>query len=388
MAVTAQDEAGTRRLSILAPNGYPWSFNGPRQSRHGIRRSYYAPLNKLRSNLDGATLFNPLHAGRADLIHAFNRIPFNRKPYVIGFESHLPRVFGLERSWYEKLLFSALRSERCRRIVAISDYAARGFRRGLAEAGIGTDARSELEAKLTRRYPNLPVGEEWGADMDVGTPWVLTFVGNHFARKGGCTAVRIAELCLERGLEVEVNIVSSLQCGGPIWTDPEPAEAFADYLALLDLPNVNHLSNLPNEAVRALLARSHFSILTTFGDTFGFSALEAMSVGTPVIATAQGALPEVIEDDVSGILLDAAITPGTDGWIWPYAQRSAPQFVALFRQHVERMARESVERIAAVLSERGRYRAMRRAAHGRVQTAFDSLDASAYWDSLYCEVLS
>lgn len=384
--MTAQPDM--RRLSILAPTGYPWSFNGPRQSRHSIRRTYYAPLNKLRSNLDGATLFNPMHTVGADLIHAFNRVPFNLKPYVIGFESHLPRVFGLERSLYEKLLLNALRSTRCRRIVAISDYAARGFRQSLADSGVGAGLRSELEAKLVRRYPNLPIGENWGEQVAVDTPWILTFVGNHFARKGGCTAVRIAELCLERGLDVRVNIVSTLQSGGAIWTDPDSVDAFAPYLKLMDLPNVSHLSNLPNAEVRKLLAKSHFVILTTFGDTFGFSALEAMSEGTPVVATAQGALPEFIEDGVNGILVDAARTPGTDGWIWPYAQRSSPKFVSLFQQHVERMAVAATARIAAVMADPNAYRGMRRAAHARMQSTFDSAAASAYWDTLYAEALA
>lgn len=375
-------------LTILAPVGYPWLFNGPRQSRHAIKRTRYAPLNKLRSNLDGVTLFSPLHTRGVDLIHAFNRIPFNRKPYVIGFESHLPRTFGLERSWYEKSLYSALRSDRCRQIVAISDFAVRQFRESFLEAGIGSQARSDLEAKLTRRYPNLPVGKDWGATMTIGAPLTLTFVGNHFARKGGCTAVRIAQLCLERGLDVQVNIVSSIQMGGAIWTDPEPAEVFTSYLDMLTLPNVRHTPGLANSDVRALLARSHFVLLTTFGDTFGFSALEAMSVGTPVIATAQGALPEFIEDAANGILLEAPCTPGSNGWIWPYGDRSSPRFIALFHEQVERSAQAALARIEALLGDQAAYSEMRRAAHRCMQERFDSVAASAYWDGLYAEALS
>ncbi len=376
-----------RQLSILAPVGYPWSFNGPRQSRHTIRRTRYAPLNRLRSNLDGITLFSPMDTAGADLIHAFNRIPFNTKPYVIGFESHLPRTFGLERSWYERWLFSALCSRRCRRIVAISDFAVRQFQEGLLDAGISSDARADLEAKLLRRYPNLPVGNDWGASLTMGTPLILTFVGNHFARKGGCVAVRLAQLCLERGMEVQLNVVSTLQVGGAIWTDPEPSSVFDPYLELLKLPNVRHVSGMANAEVQALLARSHFVLLTTFGDTFGFSALEAMSVGTPVIATDQGALPEFIRDDATGILLEAARTPGTNGWIWPYGDRSSQRFIDLFDQHVERLARAALERLEGLVNESQRYASMRRAAHQCVQTHFDSGAASSFWDRLYSEAV-
>ena len=46
-----------------------------------------------------------------------------------------------------------------------------------------------------------------------------------------------------------------------------------------------------------------FLILPTLHDTFGFVAIEALAQGTPVIATATCALPEIIQHDVCGYLL-------------------------------------------------------------------------------------
>ena len=57
-----------RQLTVVAPRGYPWTFNGPRQSRHRVKVRSYAPLNKLRSNLDGLTLFSPLDTGGAECL--------------------------------------------------------------------------------------------------------------------------------------------------------------------------------------------------------------------------------------------------------------------------------------------------------------------------------
>lgn len=372
-----------QQLTVVAPRGYPWAFNGPRQSRHRIRVRSFAPLNRLRSNLDGVTAFSPVDTAGAHLIHAFNRVPLNLKPFVIGFESHLPRVWGLERSAYERLLLGSLLGRRCRRIVAISHYAARNFRAGVGEAQLNDEARLALNAKLEIRYPNLDVPEQSPPPRPLDEGLRATFVGTHFGRKGGCVVVRMAEIAYRRGLPIRYTIVSAVQAGGAIWTDPSRPGFFDPYLSLLALPNITHSTGLPNAEVKALLARSHICLLPTFADTFGFSALEAMAAGTPVLATAQAALPEVIDDGVDGMLLTPALTPGKDGWIWPYAERDTARFERLFADEVERLAHEGIARLEAVLVDPAGYDAMRTAAHGKALRQFSSSDARVYWDALY-----
>jgi len=58
--------------------------------------------------------------------------------------------------------------------------------------------------------------------------------------------------------------------------------------------NVTFDKSLPNEMVIEALRSAEFLILTTLSDAFGLSAIESLAVGTPVIATLQGALPEFI----------------------------------------------------------------------------------------------
>lgn len=368
------------QLRILAPTRYLWTFNGPRHSRHAIERRGFLPLNKISKRIEATTIINPWPPKRFDLIHAFNRIPLGTTPFVIGFESHLPRAYGLERTAYFRQLCQNLAGPRCRGIVAISKHAHDIFRT-THEASPCFDA---LSAKLSVRLPNIeiPPSDDLLADQCL-EPLTITFVGNHFGRKGGCVAVRIAELALARKLPVRIEIVSSLQVGGSIWTDPVSKSFFDRYLTLLKLPNVHWHGSMDNRGVNDLLRRSHFSLLATFGDTFGFSALESMANWAPVIATSQGALPEFIVHRQNGVLLDLQ-TSALGEWVHSSSpHRASKHFETIFADGVEALALQAFEEISRICQEPRLMSNMRSAARETAIRVFDSLAATDFWDQYY-----
>jgi glycosyltransferase involved in cell wall biosynthesis len=45
--------------------------------------------------------------------------------------------------------------------------------------------------------------------------------------------------------------------------------------------------------------------MVSFDEPFGFSVVEAMACGTPVIASRRGSMPEIVSDGVNGLLVDS-----------------------------------------------------------------------------------
>ena len=197
-----------------------------------------------------------------------------------------------------------------------------------------------------------------------------------------------------------------------------------------------------NSEVNALLRRSHFSILTTLGDTFGFSAIESMANWTPVIATRQGALPELdFGQNLNGLAIDQGAKHGVHQFLYGHGQaetarkspsylltpqmalprviqigqsraefisngrngilvdiptselgewvrssspfRAEKRFEFIFTDAVEFIALRALEEIKAVAGNPKRLSQMRQSARQTAVRMFNSRQATKFWDYLY-----
>lgn len=366
------------RITVLRDR-YQTSFMSPRHSRHDVRRRIFVPFNKIRGELDGFTCLPPFDG--ADIVHAHNRIPLGASKMICSFESHMPRQFGLsDDSLVTKLMMREITSNRCRRLIGMSHFA----KRTALATHEGKPAYDVIKAKMMVQHPNVELGRKGDRlEGDDASALVLTFLGGHFIRKGGCVSVRIAEKALEQGLPIHVNVVSSMQAGESVWSDPTDPGFLEPYTKLLSLPNVTHYAGLPNADARDLMGRSHFSLLPTFEDTFGFSVIESMAEYTPVIGTGICALPEVIVSGQNGHLLDIEHT-GPGVWVRPDTSlRGTDAYAKHYRDTIEDLADQTVEYLKTLIGKPDLLRAMRANARLTAESMFSAEVGGARWDSLY-----
>ena len=69
--------------------------------------------------------------------------------------------------------------------------------------------------------------------------------------------------------------------------------------------HIEFLGNLPQSKIRELLNRSKLLIHTSQYETFGLVAIEAHSVGVPVVSINQGSFKEIIDNNINGYIAES-----------------------------------------------------------------------------------
>lgn len=109
-----------------------------------------------------------------------------------------------------------------------------------------------------------------------------------------------------KGLDVLLDAVSRLPGthvlvagdGG----ERTPLEERAARLGIAD--RVRFLGGLDRDSVLRMLRAVDVAVLTSRWENFPHSVVEALAVGTPVIASAVGGVPEIVTDGVNGLLVE------------------------------------------------------------------------------------
>lgn len=128
----------------------------------------------------------------------------------------------------------------------------------------------------------------------------LLYVGKDWERKGGPLAVEVAALLHAGGQSVRLHIVGCTPNLAP------ETNAFVTVHGRLYQNNPEQKATL-----LGLFERSHFFLVPTTAECFGVVFAEAQAFALPPISRAVHALPSVIVDGKTGILMDPA-APATD----------------------------------------------------------------------------
>lgn len=169
--------------------------------------------------------------------------------------------------------------------------------------------RSVVEAAAATPSPRLATVSRacmraWaGAGVQVGEVLPNGVSESHLGDGGSGPVERVAliagRISPEKGIEHAVAAARAAGLGALV------AGAHYDPAYAVDLTGVKVVGALPRDELRRLMARVAVTVCAVrWDEPFGMVAAEAQMAGCPVAAYRRGAMPEVIEDGVSGRLAE------------------------------------------------------------------------------------
>jgi glycosyltransferase involved in cell wall biosynthesis len=333
-----------------APEAYPV---------HWIRRSLPKGAIHVRTGLEVAR-----RAARADVVYTtgmFGRSAFGarlaRRPYVIkltadpAFERARRRgiVGGDVDEFQRGGTGAAVRLLRVARDVELR-HAAHVFTPSayLRELTLSWDVDPERVSVLPNPTPRLPAfrsRDELRRSFGMSGP-ALAFAGRLTAQK----SLRVALEAVAAVEEVTLLIAGE--------GDQQPAlERDVAELGLTE--RVQFLGALPRERVVELFAAADASILSSTWENFPHTVVEALAVGTPVIATATGGVGEVVQDGENGLLVPLGDSRALGDAIRRYfgdealqrrlRERAAPSVEQYSQERIFTELEQTLERVARTL---------------------------------------
>jgi len=137
--------------------------------------------------------------------------------------------------------------------------------------------------------------------------------------------------------------------------DRASLESLAKELGLSDA--MTFAGRLPEEDTLAEIARADLLVLPSFMEGLPIVLMEAMAVGVPVVASRVAGIPELVEDDVTGLLITPShwdeLASRIDFLLGDQAVRDRLTKQAKAKVATEFDTRKSAEQLAALFSDSG-----------------------------------
>ncbi|HUB82394.1 MAG TPA: glycosyltransferase family 4 protein [Bryobacteraceae bacterium] len=151
--------------------------------------------------------------------------------------------------------------------------------------------------------PRIPLHRRW--QLSKCDRNAILFVGRFDRHKGGDIMIDAFRRLAPDFQELRLWFVGRESLfaddAGRQWPLSEYLARYAPECAM----RVDVLGRISTEEIDALRPRPFCTVVASRYETFGMVVLEAMAYGCPLVATRAGAIPEVVEDGVNGLLCPA-----------------------------------------------------------------------------------
>jgi len=302
---------------------------------HWISRSIPKGAIHVRTGLEVARL-----ARRADVVYTtgmFGRsaggAALGRRPYVLkltadpAFERARRRgmVGGDVEQFQHARVGQAIRVLRLARDAQLRGaahvFTPSAWLRELAIAWGVDESRVSVLPNPSPPLPELRPRDELRAELGLDGP-TLAFAGRITAQKS---------------LEVALEAVAAVDGVSLVIAGDGDERARLEALAG---PRVRFVGALPRQRVLELFHAADASVLSSSWENFPHTVVEALAVGTPVLATTTGGVAEIVEDGVNGLLVASGDAEGLAVAIRRFFEDDG------LRERLRAAAAPSVERFA------------------------------------------
>ncbi|MBS3070743.1 glycosyltransferase family 4 protein [Candidatus Pacearchaeota archaeon] len=218
-----------------------------------------------------------------DLIHCAHCLSKNTdKPWVVDFEGDWQFFLGHENDLVRKRAKKLLINKNCKKIIVWTCAAKKRILKKFPE----------IKEKIDVIYPAIPLPKEKRKEHRGIN---LLFVGRYFFRKGGLHALGAINRLTKKYGDVKGIIVSDT---------PENIKK-----RYLKNERINFYDLMGQEKLfNEIYPICDVFVYPGYKDSFGFSMLEAMSFGIPIVTVDGFARNEIVGDDKTGFIVKENVT--------------------------------------------------------------------------------
>ncbi|WP_348549070.1 glycosyltransferase family 4 protein [Psychrobacter sp. KFRI-CH2-11] len=266
-----------------------------------------------------------------DLVHTFNSINYGDCPWVVTFETSVPRLYRNEVFHHG---INVLEKDNCLAIIAMSQAALNIHNNSLKSKS--PESLSVLDKKTYILHPPQPLIDSNMYRFNDINPLKLIFVSNQFFLKGG-------EVLLEALIEfrkihnVELTLVTRFGLNDNVTLHDDADTERVKKVINENLDWITLHNSLPNEDVLKVIAESHLGIVLSFAETYGYVVLEMQAAGVPVVTTNIRAFPEMNSD--------------TTGWLVKYPYKNGRLPNGSTREDVKEISESMKKQLLVILKE-------------------------------------